>query len=73
MLRLRTRFFIALTALMLLIPFSLAEDSAENLIWNPEVDTLSGWVFDVWDTSEGMTVHALEERKVGFCKQAHFA
>ena len=55
------RLFGALLALLLtLLPLQgLAE--AENLILNPEVDGLDGWVADAWDSSAELTTHALAD------------
>ena len=53
----------ALLALfLLLIPLGvLAEESAENLIWNPEIDSLDYWYEDAWDFSDGISRFALAD------------
>ena len=59
------RLFGALLALLLtLLPLQgLAE--AENLILNPEVDGLNGWMADAWDPGAELTTHALADEGYG--------
>lgn len=63
-LHLQKRLSGALLALVLiLLPLrGLAESTgAENLIFNPEVDGLSGWTADAWDPGAELTTHALAD------------
>lgn len=57
----------ALLALfLLLIPMgALAETAAENLIWNPDVDSLDYWIEDAWDISSDLSRFAMADTGYG--------